>query len=224
WAARARLLNLYGPAEATIWASYAELSPDTDTGLIGRPVAGLAAQVCDERGAPLPTGRAGELYLSGPTVALGYHGRPDLTAGRFSTAPDGSRRYRTGDVVVAAADGQLSFRGRVDRRLDVRGVRIEPEEIERVVCEYPGVDLARAFLAEAGVLTAVYSPDRPPPTGVAAHLRERLPRWLVPQRIIGAAVLPLGATGKVDERALRALGGNRVAEPDFAICAAVSGL
>ncbi|NEW36905.1 AMP-binding protein, partial [Nocardia cyriacigeorgica] len=135
-----RMLNLYGPAEFTIWAtSSAALRPDRPV-TIGGPIGGAAVLVLDDRLRPVPAGVAGELYLSGSALARGYHRRPDLTAARFVADPfgaPGSRLYRTGDLARWVRDTagtlELEYVGRTDFQIKVRGQRVELGEIDAVL-------------------------------------------------------------------------------------------
>ncbi len=194
--------NMYGPTEATIWATSA---PVTGADVrIGRPLAGVRAHVVDRGLRPSPIGVPGELLLGGPGVAAGYLGRPELTAERFVTGPDGDRAYRTGDLVRWAPDGSLQFLGRLDHQVKLRGHRIELGEIEAVLAEHAGVGQAVAAVrgeGAAATLAAWY-------TGTAdagalrAHLADRLPDYMVPARLTAVAALPLTPNGKLDRTAL----------------------
>ena len=130
---QARIGNFYGPTEATIWATFQEISDwDATVAPIGRPIANLRSYVLDERLQPLPIGVWGELHLGGTGVAQGYCQRPDLTAERFIDDPfhAGGRVYRTGDRARWRADGTLEFSGRRDGQVKIRGYRIEIGEVE----------------------------------------------------------------------------------------------
>ncbi|HEX7243109.1 MAG TPA: amino acid adenylation domain-containing protein, partial [Longimicrobiaceae bacterium] len=215
-AVAAEVVNLYGPTEVCI-QSVAHTWTGAETGAtvpIGVPVDQVRAYVLDRRGAPVPEGVAGELYLAGAQLARGYLGRPELTAERFVPDPfapgAGERAYRTGDRVRRLIDGTLEFLGRTDEQVKVRGFRIEPGEIEAALEEHPAVRQAAVVVRE----------DRPGDPRLAAyvlagdggasaaelreHLRGRLPEHMVPGAVVVLDALPLTPSGKVDRRALPA--------------------
>ena len=141
-----RLLNVYGPTENTTfscWHPICALAPDATTVPIGRPVANTAVYLLDDKRQPVPVGVPGEIYLGGDGLARGYLNLPALTAERFiqhpfSNAP-GARLFRTGDVGKYLPDGTIDFLGRLDHQVKVRGFRVEPDEIETVLNQHPGV-------------------------------------------------------------------------------------
>lgn len=158
------LYNEYGPSEGTVWATVARLDGDEhrSTPSIGHPIPDTTVYILDDEMRPAPVGVAGELFIGGAGVALGYLNQPERTAERFvgnpfRSTPDG-RLYRTGDLASFRADGSIDFLGRVDNQVKVRGYRIEPEEIEQVLLTHPGVEEAAVLLdrdGDAGIATDV---------------------------------------------------------------------
>nr|APD71809.1 non-ribosomal peptide synthetase 20 [Streptomyces sp.] len=206
-----RLLNVYGPTEVTIAATWADTRRGDDVTTIGRPLPGYRAYVLDEELRPVPAGTGGELYLGGPAVARGYRGRPGLTASRFLPDPfqgGGTRMYRTGDVVVRRAGGELEYRGRRDDQVKVRGHRIELGEVERIAAELPEVVAAACCPLTAGQTLglAVVAAPGADPAGLAARVVERcrkqLPAAAVPSTVRVLDRIPTLSTGKADREAL----------------------
>ncbi|MFF9581058.1 amino acid adenylation domain-containing protein [Streptomyces achromogenes] len=204
----ARLHNLYGPTEATVYATHhAGPDPEQAAAPIGRPVAGAVVHVLDERGRPCPPGVPGELWIGGTGVARGYLGQPELTRQRFTDVPAaGGRAYRTGDLARRRADGVLEFLGRLDRQVKVRGVRVEPAQVERALEEHPRVwqAVVTPRTGPAGVteLIAYAVPATCDEAELLAHLRARLPQAMVPAAVVGLDRIPLTRNGKTDFAAL----------------------
>jgi amino acid adenylation domain-containing protein len=213
-----RVVNGYGPTEAAVCATHAELTSATDTPPIGRPMPNHQAYVLDPALNPVPRGVLGELYLGGAGVARGYLDRPGLTAQRFVPDPfggrPGGRLYRTGDLVKRRPDGQLVFTGRIDDQVKLRGLRIELGEVEAALAAQPEVAQAIALVAEAGgapkligyVRTAA-EPAADLAEQLTRRLRDWLPGYMVPSRIQLLPEFPLNSSGKVDRAALMALPG-----------------
>lgn len=203
--------NCYGPTEITVEAIVAAVTEHRRPS-IGRPTRSTRAYVMDSWLRPVPDGVAGELYLAGEQLTRGYLGRAGETAARFVAEPggDGSRMYRTGDVVRRLPDGGLEFLGRGDDQLKIRGFRVEPGEIAAVLNSHGGVRGSHVSVrghASGPRLTAyVAGGDDPPPVGeLRSMLVGRLPRYLVPHHIVVLAELPLTPHGKIDETALAAI-------------------
>src|SRR6185369_13520765 len=152
----AELINLYGPTEVSIDASYwiCERQSNRNGVIIGRPISNTEVYVLDEQLRLAPIGVAGELFVSGIGLARGYHQRPELTAERFLPNPfsadPGRRMYRTGDLVSYHEDGAIEYLGRADHQVKLRGFRIELEEIESVLLEHKGVREAVVTIGEDG--------------------------------------------------------------------------
>nr|WP_248846423.1 non-ribosomal peptide synthetase [Rhodococcus ruber] len=206
--------NLYGPTETTIQTVHRTAGPgDTATVPIGTPVWNTGALVLDERLHPVPLGVAGELYLTGPQLARGYHGRPDLTAERFVADPwsSGERMYRTGDLVRWTAAGELDYLGRTDLQVKLRGLRIELGEVESQLTALDEVRQAVAVVREDPRFGSQLVGYVVPEPGVAFDparakdaLATTLPSYMVPSAFVALEAFPLNASGKIDRRALPA--------------------
>jgi thioesterase domain-containing protein/acyl carrier protein len=165
--------------------------------------------VLDQYLRPVPSGAAGELYLAGVQLADGYLNRHALTAGRFVANPfgDGSRMYRTGDVVRWRSDGQLQYLGRADDQIKLRGVRIEPGEIEAVLAAHPRVASARVVVRDdrlVAYLIAVDGTGGWTPADLRRHAAAALPSHMVPSGFVAVDQFPLTPSGKLDRNALPA--------------------
>lgn len=208
------LINGYGPTENTTFSCCYRVPAGFDgTDVpIGLPVDGTGIRVLDGKLQPVPAGEPGELYLTGPGLALGYLGRPALTAERFVADPadSGRRMYRTGDLVRQGLDGVVEFGGRGDRQLKIAGYRVEPAEVELALIGQPGI-VDAAVVAQQGpsgehrlVAFVVASADRAVSTlALRSRLAESLPRYTVPTSIVVLAELPLTANGKLDRAELQ---------------------
>ena len=186
----------------------------------GRPMANQQALIVDRQLRPVPPDVPGELCLAGIGLSRGYLRRPALTAerfvphpyaGAFPHIPAGARMYRTGDLCRYAPDGTIHLIGRMDQQVKLRGFRIEPGEIEDALRRHPAVAdavvVARRDDADRGVglvayLVAAPEEQLPDPGTLRAHLRQRLPEYMVPEAFVPLDALPLSANGKVDRRAL----------------------
>ncbi|TDP97977.1 non-ribosomal peptide synthetase/type I polyketide synthase [Labedaea rhizosphaerae] len=213
-----KLVNVYGPTEATIWATMAEIASGSDPITIGKPLAGVTAQVLDQRLRPVPIGVPGELFLGGACLARDYLGRPEETAKKFVPDPygaPGGRRYRTGDLARFRDDGSLEFLGRNDNQVKVRGHRIELGEIETRLAEHPAADRAVAVVRGDGAEKAIVAyvtltggaaeSDAGPDAGQwREHLRGSLPDYMLPSAFVVLPSFPLTPNGKVDRKALPA--------------------
>ncbi|MFG2227281.1 amino acid adenylation domain-containing protein [Streptomyces sp. NPDC048644] len=209
------LHNLYGPTEAAVDVTYHACRPgDRGPVPIGRPVWNTRLYVLDAALAPCPPGIAGELYLAGDQLATGYLGRPALTATRFVAdpyGPPGTRMYRTGDLARWTADGEVTYLGRTDHQVKLRGLRIELGEIEAALAADPAVSAACALVREdrpgdqrlVGYVTAADGQD-PDPDALRRRLAAALPDHMVPGAFVVVDGFPLSPNGKLDRAALPA--------------------
>ena len=203
-----RVWNLYGPTEHTTYATGARIVPGSGKPSIGRPIEGNHADVCDRDACLVPLGVIGELFLGGAGLARGYLGRGALTAERFVPDPrreqPGARLYRTGDLARWLPRGELEFLGRVDHQVKVRGFRVEPGEVERVLTRHPAVS-GVAVLASGGRLVAwlVKEPkSAEEQVDWRRFLSSRLPAYMVPDVFAELDELPLTPNGKIDRNEL----------------------
>ncbi|MEN7334056.1 non-ribosomal peptide synthase/polyketide synthase [Pseudomonas aeruginosa] len=225
-----RLLNTYGPTEATVTVTTLDCAPYVDgskaipaTMPIGKVLPGRAIYLLDDAGQPAPVGAVGELVIGAELLARGYFKRPDLTAARFIPDPfdeqGGGRLYRTGDLARYGANGVIEYVGRVDHQVKVRGFRIELGEIEACLGEHPAVREALVIAVEgaAGAQLVAYLVPQAEALASAtlevqaalrnelkALLRDNLPEYMVPAHLLFLERLPLSPNGKVDRKALPA--------------------
>lgn len=207
---RGQLHNLYGPTEAAVDVSYWEASSEDRSNPvpIGRPVWNTRLEVLDGRMRPVPPGLAGNLFLGGVQLARGYLGRPDLTAARFIADParPGQRLYDTGDLAKWRADGAVTYLGRSDHQVKIRGLRIELGEIEAAILSSGLVRETIVMAREDGGdkrLVAWVVPDEAYAPGLLADaLARSLPAWMIPSAQVVMDKMPVTANGKLDRKAL----------------------
>ena len=211
-----RLINAYGPTEATVAASYAVLHPGVRPS-IGKPIHGVSFCVCGKDGQPVEAGQEGELYIGGEGVATGYWNRKELSAEKFVDSPikDGQPYYRTGDLVQLNEDGNYEFIGRIDDQIKLRGYRIEPGEVSACLGTHPHVSQAHVVARQLShdgsnlqllIGYVVAKPDNRPDeadlrkfeSSLQDFLSQRLPAYMVPARIVVMESFPVTAGGKLD--------------------------
>ena len=209
WATRVRLVNVYGPTEATVCTSLCQYGNDWSQPVVGKPLKGVAYHIYDE-------GRLdaneGELWISGPCLAIGYFDNPALTAAKFPVV-DGIRYYRTSDHVRRLENGDIAFLGRLDRQVKMHGQLVELEEVEAILLRLRLVRNAAVVKRkvseqnEKEMLVAFIEADETADSKrtINQHLRHHLPAWMVPGHIVFMDQLPRVATGKVDFKALERL-------------------
>jgi amino acid adenylation domain-containing protein len=218
-----RVVNAYGPTEATVTSTTHDVTPGSAPSgrvPIGRPLGGRRVYVVNARDELAPVGVAGELLIGGPELARGYLGRPGLTAERF--VPDafggtGGRLYRTGDLVRWSPDGELEFLGRVDDQVKIRGFRVELGAVEAALAACPGVVAAAAAVRpdqQGGTSLVGYVVTGAEPVETAAlraWCAQTLPYYEVPSEFVRLDALPVNAAGKLDRAALPATRPDRAA-------------
>ena len=219
-APKSRVENLYGPTEATVACLLQEygppgaITPDRNIVAIGQPFKGLHAAIVDQDLKIQPRGKKGELAISGPQVAAGYWQNEALTDERFPTLnhPDlgKTRWYLTGDLALQDVEGIYHFLGRVDYQIKVRGIRIELEEIEYHLREASGLDnvlavplpdLGQGIMGVIGVIET----DQADVVMIKAEMQKRVPRFLVPKRVILKDRIPRNKSGKLDRKGMMAI-------------------
>lgn len=207
-----RIINEYGPTEATIGCTAHVFDQDADGGLavvpIGLPADNTTAFLLDEERRFVAPGEIGELHLGGAQLARGYLGRPDLDRERFVSLADGTRVYRTGDLARILPSGELECAGRIDDQVKVRGNRVEPAEVAHVLEDHPAVDravvvaVARDGAAGKALHGYVLTNEAVAVDELERHLAARLPSYMVPSAIMVLTELPYTVSGKIDAKAL----------------------
>lgn len=205
------VVNNYGPTECTVVTTWASLKP-SDQGVppIGLPISGARVYLLDEDGGPVPDGNEGEIYVGGAGVGRGYRNLPALTERVFLPDPfagvPGARMYRTGDRARRRPDGQLEFRGRLDRQLKIRGHRVELDEIGSVLSQHPSIDFGTASTkkSERGEIQLIahvllkQNVRVPTVQELQKHLQRRLPDYMIPAIFVRLNALPISSNGKLD--------------------------
>ncbi|MEG3918021.1 amino acid adenylation domain-containing protein [Microcoleus sp. T3_A4] len=213
-----RLVNNYGPTEATVGATIYDLSV-ADTTLkelpIGRPLGNVQTYILDGNRQPVPIGIPGELHIGGSGLARGYLNRPELTDERFIRNPFSDfpteRLYKTGDRVRYLPDGNIEYLGRIDDQVKVRGFRIELGEIEAALSQHPNllqvaVTLREDIPGQKSLVAYIIPLQEPAPTfsELRHFLKEQLPDYMVPSAFVILECLPVTPNGKVDRKSLPA--------------------
>ena len=219
-----RMLNTYGPTEATVTATVADLKPRRPV-TIGRPLPSYRVVLLDDDLNPVPDGEVGEICIGGPGVARGYVNRPELTAERFLDNPPAlteQRLYRTGDLGRVLPDGEIAYLGRADNEVKVRGRRVDLGELDNLLLEDEAVAAAATTLLPHGEL-AGYLTRRsgwPEPDNAALvtrlhkALKNQVPPYMVPAFLEVLDELPLMISGKVDRSKLPSPAGGRLITSD----------
>ena len=198
------ILNVYGPTECTMGCA-AALMTGGEQVTVGPPIANTVFYVADPFGAELPVGMKGELIICGDQVGRGYVNLPEKSAAAFFTH-DGLRAYHSGDLAAWTEDGEVRIFGRIDNQIKLRGFRIELDEIEKVMTEFPGVSSSAAAVRKmggteylAGYFTAKEAVDA---DALKAFMQEKLPEYMVPNVLTRLDEMPMTQNGKVNRKAL----------------------
>ena len=214
-----RLHNVYGPTETTVDSTGWTLEPDMPVPEsvvpIGTALSNTRLYVLDAYGQPVPQGVSGELHIGGVGVARGYHGLPEMQAERFIDSPfvAGDRLYRTGDLARYNNHGELEFLGRNDFQIKLRGLRLEPGEIEARLIEHSAIREAVVMVRDERLVawyTVRAGIDAPSLETLRAHVLERLPEYMVPGAFVRLDALPLTPNDKIDRKALPEPGADAV--------------
>ncbi|ORX93211.1 amino acid adenylation [Basidiobolus meristosporus CBS 931.73] len=203
WSNSVELINAYGPTEITVCSNVGRLSTDERTH-VGRPVANVECYILDCFMKPCPVGVVGNLYIGGVGVSRGYVNNHSLTQENFLANPFGPGKiYNTGDLARWSFKEKLEIIGRQDTQVKIHGYRIELEEIESNLCGLPGIQSAAVIVHEEKLLAFV-TPESILEANVKKKLRQLLPIYMVPNRVIPKSSLPVTENGKLDRRGLSA--------------------
>ncbi|KAJ1962314.1 hypothetical protein IWQ62_003570, partial [Dispira parvispora] len=214
WSKHARVYNHYGPTESYVThiSEYRTGDPVT----IGRVIGNIEAYILDDQLRPVPFGVPGEIFLGGIGLTRGYVNRPELNQTKFVANPfnpGGGRLYRSGDLGRWLVDGTVEYFARKDDQVKIRGYRVEPQEVEAVIVECPGV-VSAAVLSHDGKLYGFCSPESVDIRMVKEFLDQRLPPYMVPQDLFSLESIPLTVVGKIDKHSLKITLTARLAHSD----------
>lgn len=205
-----RIYNTYGPSETTVCATYCRIDDrealDDGTFPVGFPIKGVTVRILDDELHDVEKGHAGEICIMGEGVSRGYLGNPPEQK-NFVTMPTGGRMYRSGDLGYELPDGSIAFLHRLDKQVMILGRRVEPDEVENVLNEYPGIErgIVKAFTDEGGLhfLTAYFVPkDNFSLHELKDFLKGRLADFMVPEFFVALDRIPITHRGKIDVKAL----------------------
>ena len=214
WHEGRTVINAYGPTENTVCATTGIIKDLYHLHNIGFPLRNVSCYVLDERMRLLPCGVPGELYIGGIQLTPGYMNRPELNAQKFLTNPFTTQEerladinttlYKSGDRVRLLPDGDLEFIGRIDAQLKIRGMRVEPAEIEQTICRYPGISQAHIATKGEGTekrLVAYIQPEQDSPVKISElkkFLSSLLPAYMIPSAWVSLTEFPRNVNGKID--------------------------
>ncbi len=205
------VINAYGPTETTVLSSTEFLKEDSDPSVIGQPIHNTQCFVVDKQNRPLPIGGEGELVIGGAGVSLGYLNLPDMTALKFieRVGREKGKFYKTGDNARILPTGKIQFRGRVDEQIKIRGLRIEPLEIEIALEKLEAVDQACVVVNRSKntpLLVAYYKATSALETqALREHLVQYVPAYMLPQRFECLDEIPQTSSGKINRKILQSI-------------------
>ncbi|HYU24351.1 MAG TPA: amino acid adenylation domain-containing protein, partial [Thermoanaerobaculia bacterium] len=204
---RPRLFNMYGITETTVHTTWRRVTRHdvVRASNVGPAIPGMSIVLLDGHGNLVPVGVPGEIHVGGHGVARGYAGRPDLTAQRFvpnSFGAPGERLYRSGDLAVRRAGGELEYLGRIDLQVKIRGFRVELGEIESVLAAHPAVRNAVVLRCEGRLVAYVLLDAEVSDAELRRHALESLPEYMIPAGWVRIDAIPLTTNGKTDRRRL----------------------
>ena len=202
----AEIYNIYGPTEATVWATYARVE-DAENITIGKPMANTQIHIVDKYMNLVPLGVQGELCIAGDCVVKGYYNRDDLTNEKFIDNPFGEGKlYRTGDIAYWNNEGNIVFVGRNDFQVKIRGLRIELGEIENAVSAIEGINLSVAVVREdkqgRQFICVFYTGEEVSSNEIKEQISQKLPKYMIPHFFTHIEDMPLTSSGKINRKAL----------------------
>lgn len=207
----ARIYNMYGPTETTIWSSVSELT-EKDSIDIGKAIDGTEIYILDENMCPVPEGETGEIYISGKGLAKGYLNREELTNEKFIELKNGLnvRAFRTGDLGRFLQDNIIQYAGRMDNQVKMYGYRIELEEIESVINQIPGIEKSLVIIKTKNelhkMLAAYYIGTKKEDRAIEEYLSKKLPKYMIPSEFNRRDTFEYNTNGKLDkEKTLAAI-------------------
>ncbi|MBE6784208.1 MAG: amino acid adenylation domain-containing protein [Ruminococcaceae bacterium] len=201
----AEIFNIYGPTEATVWGTNAEVK-DLDI-TIGKPIANTQIYIVDKYTKPVPIGVTGELCIAGDCVGAGYLNRPELTAEKFIDNPFGEgKMYKTGDLAYWREDGNIAYVGRNDFQVKIRGLRIELGEIENAISSVDGINMSVVVVRKNSegrqLICAFYTGEEKSAQEIKAVIGEKLPKYMLPHIFTYLDEIPLTSSGKISRKTL----------------------
>ena len=200
------IYNIYGPSEITVLSNVQNLDGEKEI-TVGPPIMNTQMYILDKNMKQLPIGVAGEIYIAGVQVGIGYIGKPEMTSSKFLDNPFGDGKiYRSGDIGRWTFDGKIQILGRIDNQIKLRGLRIELSEIENIIANIDGVTstiVNKTQVAGKEVLCAYYVSEKPiPESEIRTTLQKSLPQYMVPTYIVYLEKMPYTLNRKIDRKAL----------------------